>query len=115
MTSESNTSRPSVKPSTSKSGMSASKKITPDQMRIELDKLMASKFFTEFKKSDRARHLYNGYGQGKGDKIQVRFDGRNFKIIVGKPSTAVALESTPLGNLNIAYAEKRIRQMLAVF
>jgi hypothetical protein len=110
MTSDSNTNRPS----TSKAATSSEKKMSPDQKRAELEMVMSREFFVEFKKSDRTRYLYNGYGV-KGDKIQIRFDKTNFKVIVGKPSVAVTLTSMPLGKLKVTSVPAHIRRMLQTY
>jgi hypothetical protein len=121
MTSESNTSRSSTtkpsttKPSTSKAATSSEKKISPDHKRAELEMMMTHQFPLDFKRSNTVRYLYNGKGLTKGDKIQIRFDKTNFKVIVGKPSTAVILTSVPLGALKVQSVPGHIIHMLNTY
>jgi hypothetical protein len=95
-------------------GVSKTKKLTPDQKRAELDKIMRTELSSSFTPSSRVKYLYSGYGK-KGDKVQVRFDKTNFKVIVGKPSVETLVRSIPLGDLKVSAVVAYLRDVMNVF
>ena len=82
--------------------------MTADDTRRELKNIMFK--VPEFKESTRTCFLYSADG-AKGEKVKVRFDKNNFKVMVGE--FEFKLQSVPLSKVKVDKVEAYLKAVLA--